>query len=347
MADAVLYGQTGSGEKQICPSFTGNMELHQISPDRGYALLTTSGVFSWKEGSNSDIFGMPYKKPSLINVYVLGGGGGASGTAGAVRSYYSDATGMWLPVKISHGAGGGSGYLTIQKKIDAQQNVTVVIGAGGSAGNHGHALLNGSVYSIVSTPTAGSDGGQSSFGEITANGGVGGGISGTLTSGGTIYDPPLTPAPANGGNGNCGGGPGSWILIGSSSTNVIATNPNKDCIGGLGGTNGESGSLAAPTENSGIAGNGSGVSTIFYGLDIFGYGGNGGGVGPTRTTQGLYGFGGDGGILGTTRASSGPGTYREYYDWKKLSAAGNGGPGLVVVTWGDLTADDVSDNKGG
>lgn len=346
MADAVLYGQTGGGEKQICPTFTGNMELHQISPDRGYALLTSSGVFSWKEGPNSDIFGMPYKKPSLIDVYVLGGGGGASGTAGAVRSYYSDGTYLFLPVKISHGAGGGSGYLTIQKKMDAQQNVTVVIGAGGSAGKHGY-MQSVSGYDVVSKPTAGSDGGQSSFGEITANGGAGGGISGTLASGGTFLDPPLTPAPANGGNGNCGGGPGSWILIGNSNTNTIATNPNKNCIGGLGGTNGENGSLATPTENSGSVGNGSGVSTMFYGLDIFGYGGNGGGVGPTRTVHGLYGFGGDGGILGITRSQYGPSNYDYYYDWQKLSAAGNGGPGLVIVTWGNLTADDVSDNKGG
>lgn len=343
MADAVLYGQTGGGEKQICPSFTGNMELHRISPDRGYALLTSSGVFSWKEGPNSDIFGMPYKKPSLIDVYVLGGGGGASGTAGA----FGNSDGIQLPVKISHGAGGGSGYLTIQKKMNAQQNVTVVIGAGGSAGQHGYMLAVYSSYDVYSTPTAGSDGGQSSFGEITANGGAGGGISGTLTSGSTFFNPLLTPAPANGGNGNCGGGPGSWILAGKSYDQKIATNPNKNCIGGLGGTNGENGSLATPTENSGSVGNGSGVSTIFYGLDIFGYGGNGGGVGPTRTVHGLYGFGGDGGILGITRVQTGPDTYRDYYDWKKLSAAGNGGPGLVIVTWGNLTASDVSDNKGG
>lgn len=86
------------------------------------------------------------KKSGYVDAFVLGGGGsgGFSGNSGPT------------------GSGGGSGYAITYKKVLVEANVpiTITIGAGGT---------------YPTTDTKGNDGGETSFGELKAAGGIGGG----------------------------------------------------------------------------------------------------------------------------------------------------------------------------
>jgi hypothetical protein len=147
--------------------------------------------------------------PAEIEVYALGGGGGGQG--GAYNTGLSSFEGT--------GGGGGGGAAAYMKLTNVTEQVffNIVVGRGGSGGSYtGGGLLDG-----AESGSPGTNGGETSVSwasqsiKLSAEGGTGGGGSGTLVSGGTggrarPADLPtgnryyIDGATANGGNGTAG-----------------------------------------------------------------------------------------------------------------------------------------------
>nr|DAM55470.1 MAG TPA: hypothetical protein [Caudoviricetes sp.] len=164
---------------------------------------------------------------AVIDLFMVGGGGAGGGNYGSTSSF-----GV---------GGGGGGYTRTEKKMNVNDEYLITIGQGGAPLNN----------------QTGSDGGTTSWGNITVSGGKGG------TSGGT------------GGAGGSGGGGGV-----SSSTS-----------GGDGGYNGGNGSAGFAR-----GGAGQGSTTREFG-ETEGklYAGGGGGGRYLDNSSGTGGMGGSGG----------------------------------------------------
>lgn len=168
-----------------------------------------------------------FLEPTVIDLFMVGGGGAGGGNYGSTSSF-----GI---------GGGGGGYTRTEKKMNVNGEYLITIGQGGAPLNN----------------QTGSDGGTTSWGNITVSGGKGGNTGGT------------------GGAGGSGGGGGV-----SSSTS-----------GGAGGYNGENGS--AGFSRGGV---GQGFTTKeFEEPEGKLYAGGGGGGRYLVSSSGAGGMGGSGG----------------------------------------------------
>jgi hypothetical protein len=216
-----------------------------------------------------------------ISCVVIGGGGGSSGCSGA--SQYSGAG----------GGGGGLVYGTIS--VTAGQTVTVLVGAGGTAGTN-----------VNSSTNIAGNGGESriSYGGISmlrAFGGAGGryGVTYNAYGGGRNYY--YSSPPQGGGiggyggrgtnNGGGGGGGGAGGYAGNGGGGGIG-NTGVGGAGSGGGAGGGGGQANSGTQNNGGGGTG------LYGQGSNGAGGarNGSGGGGSLGSGG--GNGGIGGLYG-------------------------------------------------
>jgi len=223
------------------------------------------------------------------NVLVVAGGGGGGGGTG--------------------GGGGGGGVLNnASYALITNSSVTVTVGGGGV---HGAGI-----------GSAGTSGGNSVFGSLTAIGGGGGGANNGV----------------NGLSGGSGGG-GAWNSLGASGTvgqgnagaaGAAAGPPNY----GSGGGGGASAAGTAGTTTVGGNG-GAGVSNTITGSAVTYAGGGGGGVynGGTIGTGGTGGGGNGGsnavsGVTGTNGLGGGGGGAGQ-----NTGNGGDGGSGAVIVRY--------------
>lgn len=260
----------------------------------------TPGIMSWAKPSGS----------VMHDIFMIGGGGG--GAAGFVR--YSGNNGG--------GGGGGAPGCIIQFRCLTQYLASTVAGFVGDGGSGGV----GNLVGVTQNP--GSNGQDTTFGPITALGGIGGPISSDApgrTNGCILFESTF----------NSGGG------------------------GAVSGTNG-----AAPSQLQRIAptGGGSGGGAID---SFFGIGGNGGafltfsligyptvGVlggqtigspGSPGITLGMIGTGGGGGAgVNDVSADGGVGGAGGLY-----GGGGGGGGGATAIWLGDMTRRAGNGGKGG
>lgn len=210
---------------------------------------------NWKARILTTITITPQKN-GYVDVFALGGGGsgGFSGNSGPA------------------GSGGGSGYAITYKKVFVEANVpiTITIGAGGT---------------YPTTDTKGNDGGETSFGELKAAGGMGGGNQNNP-----------------GGNGGSGGN-GKWAdetrpeergIDGSDGykrgTSSSSTEPGKGQKN-QSGPNGETGNTREFGDLSG---------------KLYAYGGYASGTAAAKPKEANTGDGGDSG--GNTKVNNGAGS---------------------------------------
>lgn len=176
-----------------------------------------------------------------ITVLCCGGGGAGGGG-------YST-----LNENAKCGGGGGSGYIEIKKmKVTAGEKITAIIGAGGVC---------------ASIESDGGNGGATSFGTASAQGGFGG--KAATYKNGVYYG-------GDGGNGNAGGGGGYGGEFGGKGGNG----------GTYGGGGGGGSAIGSSSSRAGKGGNGGT------------YGGGGGGGGGNSNYSNVAGAGGSGGRYG-------------------------------------------------
>ena len=271
--------------------------------------VTTYGQYMIHTFTSSGTF-TPKNMSGVADVLVVaGGGGGAGGQFG--------------------GGGGGAGGFVYTTSVPVSVNVpiTVTVGAGGAGGP------------LTTNPTSnGFNGGNSSFGSISATGGGGGGGWNFTTS---------TPNAKSGGSGGGGGGGNQWYPTGGLG---ILGQGNNGGLGGWyyhnvdpanGGGGGGAGNVGGPanytngvyTEYVGGDG-GAGLSSTIYDGTARWYAGGGGG-GAWYSGRGGYGGIGGGGAGSVIVASSalantgggGGGGGR----FGSGTLGGSGGSGIVIV----------------
>lgn len=227
-------------------------------------------------------------------VLIVGGGGGGSG------NYYDD------------GAGGGAGGLIYKNAFELTQgNMTVTVGAGGSASGGG----------------VGGDGGNSQIGVLTAIGGGGGathrsaGLSGGSGGGsGGQYSGTDNAVGGTGtvGQGNNGGTANGYSGSGGGGAGQIGF----PAVWGYGGNGGNGLPFAINGTNNYYSGGGAGYgySTSSNAIGGAGGGGNGGNPSPLTPIAGSPNTGGGGGGGRTAGQTPFVGTV-------------NGGSGIVIIRY--------------
>jgi len=276
-----------------------------------YQKFTSSGTFTLPAG-----YGV--SKPLLVNIQVIGGGGGGVGPtvrASSGVSLFSNAHGSYFGTSSTqnfvpsanrdydisnlNAKGGGSGGIAATQMY-LTSNLTITVGAAGAIGNvsimNGRGLESNAASSNVYNSTnfsstfsisgagVGGTGGTTTAGSVSSAGGVGslvlaGNISVTYTNG-----------VVSGNNNN------STVI----PVNAITVNTFNNSTGGAGGT--PSGTQGDATPLLGTLAGGSGNTT-----SVFGSFGIGGKRGDSNTNTGVEGTGG--------------GAYA-------ISA-----PGAVILTW--------------
>lgn len=228
--------------------------------------------------------------PTAIDYLVVAGGGG-----GGDR----------------HGGGGGAGGFRTATgfTVSAGVSYTIVVGAGGVAGNYESGGLSPS--------GAGGQGGNSSFSTITSYGGGGGGT----------YDGNPSGTYGSGGGGGGNGRPGIAGTAGQGNSGGSGLDPGGGGGGGAGAVGGNA--------HNGSGGNGS------QWLDGNYYAGGGGGAWSTSTgpaTPGGLGGGGNGDwddtniTAGTANTGGGGGATRS----NNTATIGRpGGSGVVIIRYPD------------
>jgi len=199
------------------------------------SLLSQSSINNFKKYRN---LAGPFADP--IEYFLLGGGGAGAGNTGA---------------GIASQPGGGSGYY--ESGIVAAGAFTVSIGAGGSA-------INGT----------GSSGAPTSFGVISANGGIRGVYASSQAGDGGSGGSGGSQGLLGGTNGSDGNGGTKGIGSGKTLLSWVPTSVSTGFYGG-GGTAGTGGSYVAGTSApaaSGGGGQGSAVNNVGQSIS----GGNGG-----------------------------------------------------------------------
>lgn len=295
------------------------------------AIYRTQQIFT-----SSTSFTVP-DQVEVINEYLVLGGGGGGG--------YSRAAG-----------GGAGGMITgTELSVTPGESITVTVGGGGGKGT-------------PAAPKQGSNGGESAFGSIKANGGGGGGGENTRgldggcgggaanngTKGSSVGPAPLytkaEAAPVGAGQGFDGGTPGaSSPLWGGGGGGGVAQR------GGNVGPN-SVGPAATPYQG-GHGGNGTSFTLTGNVLYDFGGGGAGGGQGnavQTHSSQGLRKFGA--GIAVNTPYSASPTPTGKQTDAQEfrgsggagsyngpgfVGQSGSGGSGVVIIRYDSSTQEQV------
>ncbi|MEI6731661.1 MAG: LamG domain-containing protein, partial [archaeon] len=273
---------------------TGNVLLYHMDDSSGNIIDTSGSVGSPTITTDGAYTVVTFKStgtftPSagLTNVQVLvvaGGGGGGS----------------------NHAGGGGAGGLIYNSSYAfiTNSNITINVGSGG---------FGSSVYEVL-----GGNGGNSTFGNITAVGGGGGGVR-------TDAATPTHGLP--GGSGGGGGGGQNTKGLGGAASPAGQGNNGGDAYapgagaassggggGGAGGVGANGGSYSGGNGGAGLAYSISG-SSVTYSV-----GGKGGDSSNTGTRDSMPGAGGGGGASNTGAGTSGlSGTVIVRY----LTASGN------------------------
>ena len=249
--------------------------------------------------------------PSTIELLLIAGGGSGGGNAGG---------------------GGGAGGVVYNSSLSVTPSTqyNISIGSGGPA---------------VNGRGPGNQGGNSSFGGITAtgggaggsadggpsSGGSGGGRWGVSQSGGTG----IVGQGYDGGTGFTGGGY-SENAGGGGGAGGVGGNANRT-TGGAGGLGTNAYSAWATATSSGVNGyfaSGGGAGTPGNGTSVNpGTASNGGGAGGTRSSAASSGVANTGSGGGGGSYSGSPGTYYN---------SGNGGSGICIIRYPDTYVDPSS-----
>lgn len=256
------------------------------------ALATTGGILTHDGGydirtfKSDDTFGLD--APLACAEVLIVAGGGAGGHAG--------------------GGGGGAGGVLYIPCFNFTQNVSVMVGVGGTVGTN---ALNGSLSAVgaYSAPGGGGGGSTTNPYEPGKVGGSGGG-DGYTNSGGA---PKIVPFGNDGGSGNvadiCGGGGGGY---GSEGLDVAGSH-----LGGLGG-NGYNFTISGNT--SCYAGGGSGgcyhTAGSLSAAGCFAGVGGAGALGAATDAVNFTGSGGGGGSCDSATCNG-----------------GRGGTGIVIIRY--------------
>jgi hypothetical protein len=226
------------------------------------------GISPYSIGQGSQTFSTPgttsfVVPPGVTQVTIkawgAGGGGGSAAT-------------------VAQGGGGGGGFVQVtQSNVLFNQSCTVIVGAGGTAGN------NGGASSCNSNPLA--MGGQAG----SNIGGFGGGAYGTgnLVPTGPNFSAPIN---FNGGDAGAATNPGSLYAGGGGGSNASASGAGSSGING--GT-----SPAYLGGAGGVPGGGNGGNQGANGVNAFSLGSGGGGKGAGAAT--ISGSGYDGQVIFT------------------------------------------------
>lgn len=276
----------------------------------GGDVVATDGTYWYHAFRSSGTF-TPSQALTCDVVVIAGGGGGGAQVGGG-------------------GGAGGIFYATSQSLSTAQ---TVTIGGGGTGG--------------IFTGAKGTNGGNSSFGSLTA--GVGGGGGGSLTTG--------QADGSNGGSGGApsysGGGPTQGTAGTSTQTGTGGTGyGNSSGTGtypsaGGGGGAGQVGQNSPDSNNGGLGGNGlntwsswgsvTGTGQNISGTYWFAGGGGGASQGANARAGGSGGGGTGGGsttiapTAGTVNTGGGGGGSRDLP--ASGESGGRGGSGIVIVRY--------------
>ncbi len=215
------------------------------------------------------------------NMLVVGGGGGG-GAGGSNRGHY--------------GGGGAGGYKAFTNQVIVPATAyPIVIGDGGNGNYNGQ----------------GSNGGNTTFNNITATGG----------GGGATYN-------SNGSNGGSGGGGGSGI---GGNANLYEGNDGGAGATYAGGGGGGSGSTGSSGSGSGGTG-GTGTLNSINGSSVYYAAGGGGGARTGGGGTGGTGGGGNGGSTGPGGSATGYGSGGGGAGWYNYSG-GNGSSGIVIISY--------------
>ena len=228
--------------------------------------------------------------------------------------------------------GGGGGYSNAELTVTPGENLTIVVGSGGS------------VCPSATNPGAIVYGGGGQCGDL-GYGGQGGGLSGVFNGSETIYfnstsqSRTLIIAGGGGGAGAMGGvgnigGAGGGLFGDASNCSGVNGMPGSQTSGGIGyGVNGSGSALRGGRASDSDGGGGGGGGAGYFG----------GGAG-TNGASGTYGCGGGGSgyvITGTTTAGNGqdPGS-KEDIDRGTAGIGGNtnvaGNNGRVIITYSKI-----------
>jgi hypothetical protein len=207
------------------------------NPSSGNQTYSTAGTYS---------FTVPSGVTRLL--VELWGGGGAGGTSSTSYTYNPN------------GAGGGE-FVCGLLNVTPGQVISAVVGAGGIA---------------PTSPGTGGNGGNTSFGTMTAIGGGGGWSQGTGGTGGVNGSVPLIACAGAIGNtgtgGGCSGGGGGFPTVG---TNQNSGNVSPAQLGIVAGGKGGTGATSTSYATSGTSPGGGGGSGTYLN-NTYGKGGDGG-----------------------------------------------------------------------
>lgn len=300
----------------------------------GAAVTTTAGTATPGGVFTLSSQWQTWRKPRGVkNVYMIGVGGGSSGTVGANAAATNTGglgggsgsqTCVWIPaffipdiLYIQCGAGGrqpttlvsgqtqqggGPTYVTIEPSTTLTPNMTLLLANGGVSG----AVTGGTAATLAGMPLA-------SRGLYTFFLGQSGATDGGVGNPGTAVAYPVTGLMVMGGS--QGGSGGATASAGGGYTVPAGVPINDFFLPTL--TGGTAGAGATPA-GAGRAG----ISVRNY---IMNYGGTGGG-GGTTTAGGLAGAGGNGGP-----GSGGGGSGGATTTITTLARPGNGGDGFVII----------------
>jgi len=249
-----------------------------------------------------------------ISVKAWGGGGAGYNYAGSANR------------------GGGGGYSTTELTVAPGENLTIVVGSGGS------------VCPSATNPGAIVYGGGGQCGDL-GYGGQGGGLSGVFNGSETVYfnstsqSRTLIIAGGGGGAGAMGGvgnigGAGGGLFGDASNCSGVNGMPGSQTSGGIGyGVNGSGSALKGGRASDSDGGGGGGGGA--------GYFGGGAGTNGASGTDGCGGGGSGYAITGTTTAGNGqdPGS-KEDIDRGTAGIGGNtdvaGNNGRVIITYSKI-----------
>lgn len=283
------YGGSGAGEDPIDYVYTGtsniayNVKYYDGVPKIEWKLkLLTSGKLTIKAS-----------QPDIIDVFLVGGGGGSG---------YSD----YLSVMGTGGAGGG--YTTTKLDHDVKKNTeyTVTIGAGGAGGNS-DAHTNGGTGGTTSAFGLTAAGGAGTLSQKNSNGGNGGSGGGTCWRNEYPYN--SSPGKGQGSTTREFGESGATLYAGGGGAGAVGKSYDYYTKVGDGGSDGADGKYGEQSydekyENLGGAGGAGG-------------GGKGGEPRDTSCNGKANTGGGAGGVNG--------------YQSTSLITGHNGGSGIVVL----------------